>query len=217
MTKTDILARVSKTLEDEGLVHFTEDDLNDSIQDGYMYVALISECIEKVVTIDVPSDSLYFNVAEAIPDYYRVFAIFNSLNNRWLIPASFHSLQSNGPRWETRTGSVQWFCPLGARHILFHPATSAVNTMYFFYRAQAPEIAANEEPAFFEDCHKILEYYVVQDLLDQNLEYTKSTRFYSLFISELSDLSRRINKRSWYTKIQGLLWRSSKIPSSMNL
>ena len=216
MTKAELMTRVSQTLEDEGLIHFTSEDLSDSIQDGYELVSMLCETVEKVEQITIPSGSQIVDITTLVSDYYRCFAIYSEELHRWLSPRSFPNIQQFGLRWGNDTGNIRDWCPLGEKHILFYPSPNAAQVLQFFYKAEADILTSDSVPIFFEDCHKVLEYYACSDLLDQNLEYTKSLKYYNLFQAELDEISQRLQSRGMKSRILELACKFTVTPISTN-
>ena len=215
MTREEILAKASQALEDEGLIHFTSTDLLDSLNDGYALTALICEVIEKVIPYTVSANAQIDDVLSNIPDYYRVFAIYSETANRWLNPCAFKNIQQNGVRWGIQTGNIREFCPLGDRHILWYPSPVVAQNLQIFYRAEVSTLSSGEVPNFFEDCHKLLVNYICSDLLDQNLEYTKSNRYFELFLIDVAEVKKRMNSRSLAAAILELSCQSIVTPTSL--
>lgn len=214
MTKTEIATRVAQALEDEGLIHFTSTDLSDSIQDGYALVVLLTEAIEKVEQISIPANSQVFDISSLLPDYYRAFALYSETLRRWLSPRSFLNIKQYGERWAKDTGNIRDWCPLGDRHILFYPSPIATQTLQLFYRAEPDTLSEGDSPVFFEDCHKVLEYYACSDLLDQNLEYSKSAAYFEKFMEEVDVIRDRLNRRGLKSIILELACKSTVTPIS---
>lgn len=212
MTNSQIAERVSQTLEDEGLVHFTTEDLYDSIQDGYELVSLLCETIEKVVQITIPANSQIVDLSAIVNDYYRPICLYSETTKRWLFPRSFESIRENGVSWANNTGAVREWCPLGDRYCLFYPSPLDTQTFQLFYRAEPTKLSASDSPTFYSDAHKVLEFYACSDLLDINLEYDKSMKFFELFMTEVEEIRTRLNKRGLKAMILELSCQSIVTP-----
>lgn len=212
MTRTQIMERASHALEDEGLTHFTDTDLSDSIQDGYELVSLLCETIEKVQQVTIPIGSQTVDMTTLVSDYYRPIVIYSETNRRWLNVRTFAMIKSYGERWSNDTGNIRDWCPLGDRHLLFYPSPLAEQTLQLFYRAEPATLT--DSPEWFEDCHKVLEYYICMDLLDQDLRYIESQKYFQLFMQEVDEIRLRLNKRGLQATILELSCRSIVTPIS---
>lgn len=205
MTRDEIFGRVSQNLEDSGLVHFIQDDLIDSIQDGYEIIALLAQTIERVATINFVANRSYYNLNSLISDYYRVFAIYNTLNRRWMEPISFHEIRENSIRWETVKGNPREWTPLGYSHIAIFPKpATAVGSMLIFYKGTAPVLTGSLAPEFPVSEHEALVDYGTGDLLDQDLEYTKSVEYMKKFYARLQEIHKQVHSRDLLDKVYAL-------------
>lgn len=207
LSRDNIAGKIIQNLEDESNVHYTLEDTYDSIHDGYEHVALFAQCIEKIVSIDIVANQTYYNLRELIPDYYRIFAIWNTTNNRWLTPRAFVELKENGSMWETVHGTPIEFAPLGCDWMAIYrkPTETTIDGFVVLYKATPTEMTGNELPSFDPAHHEILVEYGTGDLLDQNLEYTKSQRFMALFSERLIRLKVDNDRRSMPDRIMGLV------------
>ena len=85
-TRGQIKNTVRVNLDDLGVTFFSEDDLNDSLQDAYDDIVCLSRCIVKRVEINWIENLSYYDFAGelGITDYLATVAIFNQVTNRWL-------------------------------------------------------------------------------------------------------------------------------------
>lgn len=197
MTRDEIKTRVASNLYDSGMVNFTDDTINDSIQDGYDEVSLLTQCIEKIATVSFVDQLTYYNLATLISDYYRVIAIWNNNTNRWLEPIAFGELEEFGSRWETYNGEPSHFSPVGWEYVaIYRKPSTASGNMLVFYKAFADTLAGGSTPVIPAGEGNILEYYSTQDLLDQHLEYAKAQTYWNIYSEQLREVIRDINKRS---------------------
>jgi hypothetical protein len=197
MNRDQLKERITNNLYDAGQVNFTSDTLNDSIQDGYDEVALLTQCIEKIATVTFVDQLTYYNLATLISDYYRVIAIWNNNTNRWLEPIAYGELDEFGTRWETHNGEPSHFAMLGWEYLaLYRKPSTATGTMLVFYKAQADTLAGASTPVIPVGEADVLETYATQDLLDQHLEYQKSQIYWTKYQDQVKEILRDVNKRS---------------------
>lgn len=205
MTRDQIIGLAARELEDVTGIHFTNEDLTDSCQDGYDLIALLTQCIERVGTVSQVANKIYYDFT-SLPGYFRVFAIYNNTNKQWLTPKPHIWLNNYGYRWEMNTGSIKEFSPIGYKHIIVNQKPTAVNadTLTVYYNAVAPTLSGDSIPEFYPELHDILVQYIIQDLLDQNLEYTKSQKYFAKFVILLDKLKQKLDNRSMPDRIHTL-------------
>lgn len=198
MTRDQIAGKVAQNLYDVGMVQFDADNLNDSVQDGYDEVALLTNCIEKVTTVNFQSNITYYNLRTLVTDYYRPVAIYNPNTKRWMAPTAFRDMREFHPRWETVNGEEAFFSPLGFEYIVFfRKQTTASGNFYIFYSATADTLTGATTPQIPIEYHKVLENYATADMLDQNLEYTKAMKYYNAYIADLDRIKNLVRNRNW--------------------
>ena len=205
MTTLTVIAKIKKELDDQG-IFYTDEDIFDSLQDGYDELALTTECIEKVVSVAFPLTA-YVDMVSIIPDYFKVFAIYNPNRKEFLTPVGFKHLESISDKWETESGTPQWFVPIDFKYIALYPYYTVAPTqnMYVFYSAQAPDFTSSstlELPSNHQSC---LEDYVVGDLLEQGLEFKKSLRIYQDYIKGVARIKLEMNIRQNSDRVKQLM------------
>jgi len=205
MNTLNVISRVKQELDDQG-IFYTDEDIFDSLQDGYDEIVLYSGCIEKIVSVPFPVTP-YYNLLSVIPDFYRVFAIYNPNNKQFLEPITFQILDGFTDEWETETGTPQWFVPIDFKYIAFYPYYAAVPSlnMYVMYYAQAPDFTTSNNLEIPSNHQGVIENYVVNDLLDQSLEFKKSTTIFKTYLSELEKLKKEVERRNQSDRIQQMM------------
>lgn len=205
MTSASVLSRIKQELDDQG-VFYTDADLYDSLQDGYSEVVLRANVIEKIVSVAFPT-TVYWKVTDYVPDFYRLFAIFDPNQKLFLTPISIKSIDSVDDEWETSTGTPQWVIPIDFNYLAFYPTYAAVPTynMYLFYFAQAPEFTSSTTLSIPSNCQSVLEDYVVNDLLDQSLEFGKSKIFYNNYLDGLNRTKKQLDGRNVRDRLKHFL------------
>ena len=205
MNTLSLIARIKEELDDQG-VFYTDEDIFDSLQDGYEEISLRTECIEKVVSISFPATP-YLDVPTLVPDYFRPFGIYDRNQKLFLTPTTFKILESFDEKWETTTGTPEWFVPLDFKYIAFYPyyATVPVYNLYLFYSAVAPDFTSSNTLDIPANHENVILNYVVNDLLDQALEFKKSGALYGEYISDVTRLKSELGKRNNSDRIKQFL------------
>lgn len=175
----DIAGVVSRNLDDTGASFFNlNSDIIPSIQDGYNYIAALTESIEKSADVSFVSDLVIYDMPAYIPDYLRIFGIFNNNTNRWMYPTTLLELFQIRDNWELAEGQPYLFLPIDYRHVAFFPTlSSASGNMTIIYKAKADTLSSNSVPQIPEEQTNALEHYTTADLLTQCEEFAKAIRW----------------------------------------
>jgi hypothetical protein len=202
MTRDQIQTRVAENLYDEGLINFTNETINDSIQDGYDQVALLTGCIENITEVNWTGNKSYYYMPDLITDFYYTIGIWNNKNNSWLEPIQFKGLAAYlGVRWETYTGTPQVFCPLGYGWLAFaRKYADTDDSMQVFHTETADTLSGSTTPTIPEGLDRVLIEYATGDLLDQHLEYTKSMEWFEKYMETVKEIHTHVNKRNTYDR-----------------
>jgi hypothetical protein len=179
-------------------VYYTQEDLDDSIQDGIDEVCAFSGCIFKSAQLPITNGTTYYDLLTLLPDYIGVVAIFNKAINRWLIPSSIRKFEQDRPDWDSIYGTPTQFCPINHRYVALYrkPSSDDYGNMVVLYRAAAP-ILSDELTIPIPDDHDALENYVITDLWEQAQEWDKSSTALKTYIESLDALRVLIqNKRN---------------------
>src|SRR5438093_12432235 len=87
MTRGQIRDNVRVNLSDVGITFYTDQEINESIQDAYNEIVAKTLCNIKSVTYpwsSVSGNYIDFVSDFALVDYIGTYAIFNNLTNWWL-------------------------------------------------------------------------------------------------------------------------------------
>jgi len=196
MNTLSVISHIKTELDDQG-VFYTDEDVFDSLQDGYEEISLRTECIEKVVSVQFPTTP-YLDAVSSIPDYFRPFGIYDRNRKLFLTPTTFKILEGMDEKWEVTNGTPEWFVPIDFKYIAFYPHYSVVPTynMYMFYTAVAPDFTSSNSLSIPANHENVIVNYVVNDLLDQALEFKKSAAIYGEYTKDFNRLKASLGKRN---------------------
>ena len=194
VASSNILSSIREMLDDTG-EFYTDQDINDAIQDGYDEVVAFSGCITKGATLALEANKTYYDLVTAIPDFLALIGIWNSSYKRWLSPVSYRELDSMRWDWECANANPYAFCPISYRKLAIFPTPTVVGTtLYVYYKATAGAIAGGFElPA--ELLGDVVEDYAVCDLFEQQEEWTKAQINFRNYQDKTVLLRRFLDKR----------------------
>lgn len=193
MTRDEISKRIRNNLNDAGITYYSEEDVNDAIQDGYDEVAVYCECIEKNVELPFKNDTTFYDFSEMIPDYYRVTRIYSGVTSRWLDVNLERENLAYASDWLTANGSADSFIIKGPKYIgITNKQPQAVGSFKVWYKAQADILSNNSVPKINMKFQILLEHYGTADMLEQNQEFSKSQLYWAQYNKMLEDYRQKI-------------------------
>ncbi len=189
MTRLELVTRLRNYFENN--IYFSTDDFLASLQDGYDEVAAFSGCILKATNIPFIKDLTYYDMITAIPDCIGVFAIFNTVTKRWMVPVSQGRLDRHSESWEVYYGTPEYFAICSHRYTAIYrkPSVDSYGDMYVYYVAAAPTLSADDDVIQIPDEYATtLEGYSITDLQEQQQEWSKAQKYLAVYGQALEDL-----------------------------
>lgn len=219
-TRGQIKADIQSNLTDLNLNFYSDDDLNQSIQDAYDDVAILSQCIQKRVTINWISNLSYYDFKSlGISDYLGTIAIFNNITNLWLRDdLSLKDFDRIRRDWETWIGTPQFWAPSDPVNISITPKYLGSNTpgafdplsfsnafyignfttlgtFILYYWTVAPELTSDSDTFLIaSDKDQMITQYATGDLLEQCQEFSKAAGYWDLYFENLDEYSDRVKR-----------------------
>jgi hypothetical protein len=225
MTRGQLKTILRFNLADIGVTFYSDENLNDSIQDAYDDVACLCKCITKSVTLSwIPNLSYYDFVVDCnVSDYMGTIGIFNNVTNRWLRDdltlRHFDGLRID---WENWSGTPEFWTSSDPKRIAIaakYPgsasrtgafasdrfttaffvdsAVTSVGTFSLLYCAVAPTLTADTDtPLIATDMQYLLEYYVTADMLETAEEFIKAQDYWNKYYSDVEAYAERVKRNN---------------------
>lgn len=197
MNRNQLVTSVQRSLDDNSANFYkVDEDIIPSIQDGYNLVAALCETIENSADVDFISGQVFYDFKTLIPDYLRIFGIYNNNTSRWLEPVSLLDLMKTRDDWEATVGEPYLFWPIDWRTVALFPNQAvATGDMTILYKASANTLGPNDEPELPTVHHKVLETYALDDLLDQAQEWSKALSYAQLLDQDIEEILKIVRNR----------------------
>lgn len=188
MTRVDIQVRLQNFFQNPQ--YYQTIDMNDSIQDGMDEIAAATGCIFQSATLPFTANTTYYDLLTLLPNYLGVVAIYNAVINRWLLVTSILKINQVRIDWETAAGTPYYFVPVSHRYIAIYkkPIVPDYGNMYIFYVASAPLLTDSTPIPIPDDHIQALESYNIQDLWEQNQEWTKASNYFDTYRKNIETL-----------------------------
>lgn len=224
-TRGQIKVTIRENLNDEGVTFWSEDDLNESLQDAYDDIVVMSNCIAKNVTLNWIGDLSYLDFVNdfGVTDYLATVAIFNNTTNRWLRDdLTLRDLDRLRRDWELWVGTPQFWASSDPKRIAIAPkyssagatpgafaphafsnaffignSNSFLGTFKLLYWAKAPTLV-DDLSTFLtaSDVQNMFEFYGTADMLEQAQEFTKAQEYWEKYFNSLQEYSVRVKRNN---------------------
>jgi hypothetical protein len=223
-TRGQVKAEIQTNLTDLNLNFYSQEDLNQSIQDAYDDIVILTQCIQKQVTINWISNLSYYNFKDmGVYDYMGVIAIFNNVTNLWLRDdLNLRDFDRIRRDWENWIGTPQFWAPSDPKNIGIAPKYHADNIKYgafdagsfnnqaffinnssqfslgnfiLYYWAVAPILTSDNDTFLIaSDKTTALTRYCTADLLEQAQEFNKAGSFWPLYNTDVQEYADRVKR-----------------------
>lgn len=223
MNRGEIKDNIRTNLADLGVVNYSEGTLNDSLQDAYDDIAVLTQYNVKEVTVNWVSNLSYYNfITLGIPDYLMPIAIFNNVTNRYLRDdLSLRDFDRIRRDWENWTGTPIFWAPsdpysvgIAAKYVgtvvsgAFAPlafssafyigsGAASFGTFQLIYSATAPLwVSDSDVPQIATDVQNLFEFYSTADMLEQFEEFTKADEYWGKYWDSIEDYASRVKRNN---------------------
>lgn len=191
-----IKTSIRDNLNDAGVTFYTATDLDDSMQDAYDEVFVLSQCRVRKTTVNFADDTNYYSLIDSITDYLGTVAIFNNNTNLWLRDdINAKDLDQMRYDWELWYGEAQFWFPLNNWQYIGLVPKSLTGSGNFtvYYWSTAPTVVDTETPLIATDMqNSLLENYCTADLLEQAEEFKKAAEYWTKFFESLVLYTERV-------------------------
>lgn len=223
MTRGEIKNNIRTNLADNGVVNYSEDTLNDSLQDAYDDIAVLTQYNVKEATINWQNNLSYYNFPLlGVVDYLMPIAIFNNVTNRYLRDdLSLRDFDRIRRDWENWTGTPMFWAPsdpysvgIAAKYVgavtsgAFEPFSfssafyigtgfASLGSFQLIYSATAPQFVDDTSvPQIATDVQNLFEFYSTADMLEQFEEFTKADEYWGKYWDSIEDYASRVKRNN---------------------
>jgi hypothetical protein len=222
-TRGQIKAEIQNNLIELNFNFYSDEDLNNSIQDAYDDITILTQCIQHKVTLPWISNLSYYNFKNLLPDYLGTIAIFNNVTNQWLRDdlnlKDFDRIRRD---WENWVGTPLFWAPSDPERIavaakyfgstlvygafdsgsfdknsffINNATQNPLGTFNLFYWALAPQLISDSDTFLIaSDVTTALTRYCTADLLEQAQEFNKAQIFWQPYQSDVDEYSDRVKR-----------------------
>lgn len=188
---------VQRDLDDAGAQFYDlTKDIQPSLQDGYNLIVPLTESVDSYATLNFQNEKVFYDLSVLIPDYLRVFGIYNNNTNRWMWPTTILELYRIRDNWEICAGDPYWFLPVDYKTLAFFPVQPVgAGTFTIMYKSKAAVLGVNDIPQVPPEQSQTLEFYSDADLLTQCEEFAKAADYAQKMNQGIDNILKVIRNR----------------------
>jgi hypothetical protein len=178
--------------------YFSDDDIDDAANDGYMEMSDAAEWFEEYLEFDLLKDRRYYDLFTLIGKVFlSIRPAFDEQVNRWLVPSTVRELDQRDPRWERVVGRPQRIFLRGLRWLGFWPryGSDGTTVKQYYTRLPVPLCAETDEPGFPEAYHMGIVYFAETELYATDGETTLALESWKSYLAMEKELTAWVNKR----------------------
>lgn len=182
-------------------VFFTDREVDDAVNAGYMELSDAAEWFEEYLNIDLLKNRPYYDLFNIIgPFFLSVKPAFESQSNRWLFPSTVRALDDGDRRWERSTNLPQRIFMRGIRWLGLWPKTNVDGDGTYptkVYYTRLPEFLCEvtDEPGFPQTYHIGCVHFARAQLLAQDGETKLAMEAWADYLKVEDDLKLWVNER----------------------
>lgn len=201
MTLEDLIARTQERLEESSTspVFWSEDDVAEALNEGYMELSDAAEWYELWRTVDLLASRPYYDLRTVFSgqDVLTPGRAFHEDTNRWLVPVSPADLDRKYRRWEQVAGVPDSILMRGLWWLGYWPITTSESGTVKQYATALPDALDedDDEPGFEEAYQDGLIEYALSVLLPQVGEVTAALEAWQRYLGYETALSARVSGR----------------------
>lgn len=197
MTRAELRANIRVNLEDAGVLYYTDEEINDSMQDAYNEICSKTRCLVHKSIIGWTSELNYWDFTPTgfnLDRYMGTVAIYNHASNLWLRDdVNIRDLHRIRRDWELWRGQPQFWTPHSLQFIVVCPCLQVgVGQFDLWYYQAAPQFVSDTDvPVIAADMHSLFEFYCTGDLLETAEETGKAQRWRLDYATNLEEYKER--------------------------
>lgn len=205
MTRSEIKAEIFRRLREvsSAPVFWTEQDLDNSIDEGVAEISDATEWFESYNDIELPRGVPAFDVRQFTTyEFLAVGPAYNSQTNRWLTPEVPRTFDAGDRAWESRIAEPGSILVRGLWWLTYWPFV--VRSIRQYYTGLPGVLGDSEEPGFPEQFHYGIVEYALWDLWAQDSEVDLAWAAWKLYLGYEQGLKKYVEDRIGVPKVNAM-------------
>lgn len=208
MTRAQLKAETFRRLHESATspVFWTEDDVEDALDEGYAELSDASGWYERTLTLDLLNDRPWYDLRDVLgADFLGLGPTFNDTTSRWLTPTSVRELDARDRRWEANEGQPQRVMTHGLWWIGFWPRVQADSGTLTQYLTALPTALSDDTdvPGFPSTYHMGIVEFALTDLWAQDGETERAMAAWAAYLQIEAGLTAWVDQRASVPRMGG--------------
>lgn len=204
--KTEVFRRLNESSSSP--TYWTEEDVEDALNDGYAEMSDASEWYERNASINKLKNRTYYDLRTNLSDTFLApRRCFNPQTNQWLAPISVRTLDFKTYRqWELNPGEPQKMFMRGLWWLGTYPKSGADSGTLELYYTAMPDAMIDDadEPTFPLEFHLGIVAYALYELKYQERETAAALRYFAEYLTLETGLKSYVERRTSLDRSRGM-------------
>lgn len=194
MTRGQAKSKVVVNLDTHA--HFSEVDLDNSLQDASDEILVSTGCVEGVFELELVPNHIYYNLKETIPNYFHTVRIWSPVLKSFLVETDSRRLDRVKRDWELWRDNPQFWFPHSYERIAIVPAIrEAGQKLTIFYKSTSQQLMHDGDTFNVPlEGQYLPELFGTADLLEQVQEYIKAQVYWEQYQKDLKKTLKLMNR-----------------------
>ncbi len=196
---------VRRKLNESTATFWTNDDIQEALNDGYAEISDETEWYEREATIQTTANRLYHDLRSILGDtFLSLRRVWNATTQEWLYPTGHREMDGGYRQWELVQGEPRQVYIRGLWWLAQWPKRSNDDgRSRVVYTAIPPAMDdSTDEPGFPKEFHRGILEYALSDLLAQERETKKAVAHWNEYLTYQQGLKQFVNGRQSQARLE---------------
>jgi len=197
--QTEVFRRLDE--DSSSPAFWTLAQIKTALNEGYEEITDACEWNETSGTITTAADTTYYDLSSELTNFLAVRRIQNVTTSRWLTATHWRELDnSEVASWQAVDGEPQYWFLRGLDQLGLFPV--GASSIKVYYTSLPTALSADgDTPTFPQEYHYSLVDYALYDLLAQEGETRKASRYWDRYLRGAAELKDHVQSRGRISRV----------------
>ncbi len=196
---------VRRKLNETSATFWTNDDIQEALNEGYGEISDETEWYEREATIQTTANRLYHDLRSILGDtFLSLRRVWNATTEEWLYPTGHREMDGGYRQWELVQGEPRQVYIRGLWWLAQWPKRPVDDgRSRVVYTAIPPAMDdSTDEPEFPKEFHRGIVEYALSDLLSQERETKKAVACWNQYLTYQQGLKQFVQGRQSQARLE---------------